>query len=58
LCFDFATEEVHGGTGSDGGDIETLEVIDDILQGIKTFLDGKSVFVMYRSKELGDLSGC
>ncbi len=46
---DLPTEQVHGRTSSNGGDIVSLQMINDLFNSVQTFLDGKSVFVMNRS---------
>lgn len=54
---DLAREEVHGGRGTDGGDIVGLEVVDDIGKRVKTVLNSEGHDVVLGAEELGDLKG-
>lgn len=54
---DLSGQEVHGGRSSNGGDVEGLEVVNDLLNSIKTFLEGKGVFVVDCAQEIGSFSG-
>lgn len=54
---DLPAEEVHRGTSSYSGDIISLKVVDDFRDGIETFLNGKVVFVVNGTEEVGRLSG-
>lgn len=54
--FDLAGEEEHGCAGTDGGDIESLEVEDDIEEGIETFLNGEGEGVVACTKVASDFS--
>ena len=56
--FDLSTEKVHGCTRSDRGDIVGFKMVDDFRDGVKTFLDGKDVFVVNGTQEVGGFSGC
>ena len=38
---DLARQQVHGRRGADRGDVEALEVVDDVRQGVEAFLDGE-----------------
>ena len=54
---DLARKEVHGGRGTDGGDIVGLEVVDDIGKRVKTVLNSEGHDVVLGAEELGDLKG-
>ena len=54
---DLARKQVHGGRGSDGGDIVGLEVVDDVGKSVETILNGKGHDVVLGTEELGDLKG-
>ncbi|MPM06491.1 hypothetical protein SDC9_52792 [bioreactor metagenome] len=45
--FDDAGEEVHRGTGTDGGYIVGLDVVNHVADGIQSFLHGEVDFVVH-----------
>ena len=53
---DLSGQEVHGSGSSDGGDVESLQVVNDFFNGVKTFLKSKGVFVVDCSEEIGSFS--
>lgn len=55
--FDLSRQEVHGGRSSNSGDIIGFEVVNDLWNGIESFLDSKVVFVVNGSEEVGGLLG-
>ena len=50
---DYASQQVHRCRGTDGGDIIGLNIIDNIPNGVKTFLNGIVDFVMNRTDMVG-----
>lgn len=52
---DLAGKQIHGGRGTDGGDVVGLEVVDNIRQRIKTLLNSEGHDVMLGAEKLGDL---
>ena len=50
-------QEVHGCRSSDGSDIESLQVVNDFLNCIKTLFKSKGVLVVNCSEEIGGFSG-
>jgi len=50
---DDSRQEIHRGRGTHGGHIVGLDEVDDIADGIQTFLDGVVDFVMHGSDVLG-----
>lgn len=54
---DLAGQQVHGGRGTDGGDIVGLKVVDDVGEGVQTVFNFKGESVVLGAQELGDLLG-
>lgn len=54
---DLTAEQVHGGGSTDGGDIVSLQVVNDVREGVETVLDGESESMVLGSEELGHLEG-
>ncbi|KAI6749184.1 hypothetical protein HG531_008131 [Fusarium graminearum] len=52
---DLSRQEVHGGRGSDGGDVVSLEVEDNVRKSVETVLDGKGHDMVLGPEELSDL---
>ena len=52
---DFSAEKVHWRGSSDGRDVVSLEVVDDLWNRVETFLNGKGVFVVDSAEEVGGL---
>lgn len=55
---DLSTQKVHWCTGSDRCHVIGLEVINDLWNGVQTFLQSESVFVMHCAEEIGSFSRC
>ena len=54
---DLTGEQVHGGRGTDSGDIVGLEVVDHVREGIEAVLNSEGEGVVPGAEELGDLNG-
>ena len=54
---DDAGQQIHGGRGADGGDIVSLDEVDDIADGIEALLDGIVDFVMDGTDMIGHETG-
>ena len=54
---DLAREQVHGSGGANGRDVVRLEVVDDVVDGIKALLHGEMVLVVDGADKLGHLLG-
>ena len=54
---DLSAEKVHWGGSSDSRNVVGLEVVDDLGNRVKTFLDGKVIFVVDGAEEVGGFFG-
>lgn len=52
-ALDNTCQQIHRGRGADGGDIVSFDVIDDIADGIQSFLNGVVDFVVDGSDKIG-----
>jgi hypothetical protein len=57
LSLDLSAQQVHGGRGTDGGDIVGLQVVDDVTKSVETLLKGEVELVVDGSEVVGDLLG-
>lgn len=55
---DLPAEEIHRSAGADRGDVERLEVIDDLGNGVQTLLHGEHVFVVDGTEEVSGFACC
>lgn len=53
---DDSRQKIHRGRGTNGGNIVGLDEVDDITDGIQTFLDGVVDFVMHGTDVVGNQS--
>ena len=50
-------QQIHGRGGTDGGDVVGLDIVDDIANGVKTFLNGVVDFVVHGTDVVGHQLG-
>jgi hypothetical protein len=50
---DLSGKKVHGCGCADSRDVVCLEVIDDVLDCVETFLNGEGVFVVHGAQKVG-----
>ena len=49
--------KIHRGRGANGGDIVSLDVVNDVADSVQSFLDGIVDFMMHGSDKAGHFAG-
>ena len=56
-AFNDACQQIHRGRGANGGDIVSLDVVNDVADSVQSFLDGIVDFMMHGSDKAGHFAG-